>query len=315
MKERYLKIIILIETLLLLSFVIKFEIDHEKDKPVKDSNEGLLSKRIYSGLLPSQSYLATNFNPLREGIEKYLKENDLDVSVYVENLNNGANFGINEDQGTFPASINKIPVAILILQQAEQKKLDLSQKVRTPSGEMSIQELLEKMLRDSDNDAFQTLSQYLELKDLKKIFNYYGLDFYGAYDPSKTGGNQSLLSAQQFSNVFSSLYFSTVLQQQDSEYVLSLLANTSFNLKLEAELPEQVKLAHKYGSYYVGDSKLFHDCGIIYDPELRIAYCIMTRGLQEEKAIKVVSTILNTIYNYTKDLRTYLNVYKQQGHI
>ncbi len=314
MKERTLKWIIFFETLLILLLLIKVWYQPVK-APVaaRDPNEFLLSKRVYTGLLPSKSYLATNFYPLENALNGYLKDNNLNVSIYVENLNNGANFGINEDDASFPGSINKIPIAILILQKAEQGELDLNNRI-TPSGP-TIRTLLERMLKDSDNEAFGDLATLVDTSEIKKAMNYYGIDFYGAYDPNKTQNKENLLGPRQLSQIFSSLYFSTLLNSSDSEYILRLLSNTSFPLKDRAHLPENATLAHKFGEYYVEENEFFHDCGIIYTAELRLSYCIMTRNMSEPKAIVVVSEILNTIYTYATDLRSHLNEYRDQGHL
>ncbi len=311
MNERSLKWIVLFETFLLILLLIKIVVDYKKDQIISRPNDGLLSKRIYAGLLEPKSYLVTNFYPLEKALRSYIKDNNFTVSIYVENLNNGANFAIAERNGAFPGSINKIPLAVLILQKVESKQLDLNQRINNQPHAPTIKELLEKMLKDSDNDAFQSLGELINKAELKKLMDYYSIDTYGAYNPNSTQ-IKDLLGPRDFSNIFSSLYFSTVLEPEHSEYILKLLTNTTFNLKERADLPDDVKLAHKYGEYYI-NNKLFHDCGIIYSATLRISYCVMTQGLEENDAINVIAATVNTIYTYSSELRAKLDNYKKNG--
>ena len=53
----------------------------EPIKPTENVN-GLLSPRIYAGVLEPKSYLITNFDPLRESFQKYIKGHNLDVELY-----------------------------------------------------------------------------------------------------------------------------------------------------------------------------------------------------------------------------------------
>jgi len=97
-----------------------------------------------------------------------------------------------------------------------------------------------------------------------------------------------LVTSASIYNFFSSLYLSTVLNPKDSEYILSLLPNTTFDIKRIANLPDNVTAAHKYGAYYAEDSKFFHDCGILYIGDSRIFYCIMTKNLGVKQAERTI---------------------------
>ena len=168
--------------LLLVAEIIYSKINEPQIEAKNNANpSGLLSLRVYSGLLKPKSFLIVNFDPLRVRLQEYIKQQKLNVSIYVENLRNGAQMGINEDIGLYPASLNKLPIAILVMDKIEKGSLSfdtlisINQTDNTdPSSyfrqnkltKASVRVLMEKMLKDSDNTAFYTLLRIIDKRDL-----------------------------------------------------------------------------------------------------------------------------------------------------
>jgi len=133
-----LKHVVLIETVLIIILIavcLRYYSQYSNINDAKNT-EGLLSPRVYAGLLEPKSFLITNFAPLEIDFRHYIQDNKLNVSIYVENLRNGANFGINDHEGSFPASLNKLPVSVLIMQYIEKGKL--SSKTMIPVDQASL---------------------------------------------------------------------------------------------------------------------------------------------------------------------------------
>lgn len=298
---------------------------------LKINSSRLLSPRVYTGLLEPKSFLISNFGPLKASIKNYLKEQNISASVYVENLRNGANMGIAEYRGYFPASLNKLPVAILILQKIEDGKLSFNSILpiedsdrtdtsgslsSTTEAELPIRTLLEKLLQDSDNTAFNVLLRYVDRKKMERLLKYYDININVDYPYQRVEfqNQTNLVTPISMYNLFSSLYLSTALSDpKDSEFILSELINTTFDIKSIANLPDNVIVSHKYGEYYIDDAKLFHDCGIMYFDRSRFFYCIMTNEIQnEDYAKESIGHVVNSIYNYIVDTRTELAIYKNQ---
>ena len=289
--------------------------------------DGLLSPRVYTGLLDPKSFLIVNCAPLKEKIENYITKNNLSVSVYVENFRNGAFMGINEKAGFFPASLNKLPVAILIMKKIENGELsfdamlEIKDSDRTDSSgelyktkekEMSLRVVLEKMLKDSDNTALRILLRQVDLEDLQFILEYYGLDINVDLQKNHREKKPDLISPKAVSTLYSSLYFSTVLEPQNSEYLLSVMKDSEFDIRQIAGIPGKIVVSHKFGENYYETNKFFHDCGIMYINESRIFYCIMTKDVDEEKAVEAIGVIVNEIYRYTEDTKSRLAAYNQK---
>jgi hypothetical protein len=80
--------------------------------------------------------------------------------------------------------------------------------------------------------------------------------------------------------------------------VLSLLTKTSFDIKKYANLPEDVVVVQKYGSFYYENNNLFSSCGILYINDSRIFYCVVSKGLSKENASQTIGKTVNRIHNY-----------------
>jgi len=109
------------------------------------------------------------------------------ISVYYKEFSSGAWIGINEKEGFSPASLLKVPLMIAYYKVAESNpsylkirieyqpiNVDVSQNIITTikpliKGEFySLEELINKMIIDSDNQAFYLLYKYLRQQDQKK---------------------------------------------------------------------------------------------------------------------------------------------------
>ncbi len=324
-----LKWAVAIQVIIILILLVVTASDYlERNKIEKARNGGLLSQRIYSGLLEPKSFLIVNFAELKENIQSYTSKNNLSIAVYIENFRNGAYTGINEKTGFFPSSLIKLPVAILITKKIENGELSFDTMLKindsdrtstfgelykTEEKQLPVRVLLEKMLKESDNTAFRVLARHVDVEDFQLVLDYYNMDVNADFQDVETTKHQNLLSPKAMSTLFSSLYFSTVLEPKNSEYLLSLLSDSAFDVRQAANIPDGVIIAHKFGYTYYTNFNYFHDCGIIYIKESRIFYCIMTKDLNEKQATEAIGHIVNEIYNYVKNTRARFDNYKNNG--
>ena len=319
-----LKLLLFVETVAIL--VLVGLLAANKDG-VPAPKSGLLSPLIYANADPSvpKGFAIQDMFPLQLRLAKFISDNNFNVSIYLMNLKTGASMYVNEE-GFYAASLNKIPVAILVMEHVESGKLAMDSKLKIldsdrdqssglSSKELTVRELLEAMLKESDNTAFNVLFRQIDTQDMTLLLDYYNIDYNSNYQftPYSAGfKNQSeFMTPRVVSNVFSSLYFSTVLHPEDSEYILSLLTESDFNVTKIAALPDNVKIAHKYGIYYGTDAKLFHDCGIIYMASTRFFYCVMTSGMELTKAETVSILIVKETYSYIVQTRAKFDAYKE----
>jgi beta-lactamase class A len=213
------------------------------------------------------------------------------ASFYFRDLANGPWFGINEKEEFTAASLLKVPVMIAAYKYAENDQ-GLLNRVITISEEPSyddqyikpekklikgqklkFSELIDHMIRYSDNYALTMITKTIGVSSIIKEFNDLGLT-----QPSEYADYQ--INVKNYASFFRILYNSSYLDQHDSEKALELLSNTSFNQGLTGEIPSEVIVSHKFGERYLNDSSLhqLHDCGIVYYPQKPYLICIMTRG-------------------------------------
>jgi beta-lactamase class A len=291
------------------------------DKYMYEDKSCLLSPKIYTGILPAESYLIFNFKSLQQDVQNYLVNNNLNssVSVYILNMRNDVSFGINANEGFEPASLNKLPIAIIILKKVEKGELTLDTYLpindidrddksgnlyNTPLDKMKIKDLLYYMLSESDNTAFRVLEEQITFDDLQGLSSY--LNYYTKDIDYTITNHVYEITPKSTANLFLSLYLSTDLKPENSELILSSLTNTAsdeFNVKKVSNLPINVTVADKYGSYYSNDKSFFHDCGIMYIEDSRMFYCVMTKNLDEEIASNTIGAIVNKVYNYVIEKR------------
>jgi beta-lactamase class A len=324
-----LKHIIIIEALVILILLAYVIVPKVKINETK--KERLLSPRVYEGILESKSFLILNYAPVKNDIDSFIQKNRLNVSVYIENMRSGAFVGINERKGYSPASLNKVLTAILIMKKVEDGELSLDSEIeikekdrssafgdlyKIKENKLPLRILLEKMLRDSDDTSFLVLNSMTDVEYRALIMSY--TDYYSdeSTDKTKPGedSENGLVTPKSMYNIFSSLYLSTILKPENSEYILSLLTNTAFDINEAADLPKNVTIAHKFAIKYAGNDKFFHDCGIIYIKDGRIFYCVMTKDIDSKAARRLVGSIVHDIYRYHTGTRDTLDYYKKLYH-
>ncbi|HTZ41791.1 MAG TPA: serine hydrolase, partial [Candidatus Omnitrophota bacterium] len=153
----------------------------------------LISPSISVGNNQPAGNLIFNFQPLKDNIQAFLNMNGLNssVSVYVVNLRDTSSFGIGANDQYAAASLNKLPIAIIIFKKIEKGEFTLDTylpiydrdrdslfgSLYTYSGnQMKIRDLLYYMLAQSDNTAARVLSEEITINDLQGFSSY--LDLY-----------------------------------------------------------------------------------------------------------------------------------------
>lgn len=260
--------------------------------------------------------VAARKEDFRKDLERYvnkLKNESLAnrVGVSFRDLNNGPSFGVDRDVAFIPASLLKVPVLIAYLKRAETEPDILKQKIRSGNSvviesqaifppknalalntEYTVQELLERMVEYSDNDALALLATTnLPQKEMDDLYTLLGIN--GAELRADGGG----MSVQEYSSFFRILYNASFLSKDASEYALSLLAKSDFQQGLRKGTPESVPIARKFGERTLENGvQHFHDCGIVYYPEHPYLLCIMTQGEDTAQQLEVIEDIASFVY-------------------
>lgn len=310
-KRDFWKIVSIIELIIIIILFFFLQTKQNSQEKIEINEEGLLSPRVYAGILPAESKLIFNFDPLENVLREYIDQRNKTIGFYIMNMRDSASMGINENVGFEPASLNKVVMAILILRSVERGYLDLETELpikstdrdagsgylyKTTKTSATIQELLDLMLNESDNTAFRVLGHQVKEKDWNALTEY--LDYYENIDQDLLSKPSYKVTPVSNSHLFTSLYLSTFLQQNNSEYILRQLTKTSFDIKKIAALPEEIIVAQKFGEYYSNNESYFHSCGIMYVDKMKLFYCVMTKDMPRPEAEIIIGDMVQATYQY-----------------
>lgn len=230
--------------------------------------------------------------------QKYSKDT---IGVYVKQLSTGQKVGVNQDKTFYSASIAKLPILYYVQEQINARQVDLTTKVKytvesmsfpgayvvggsgslskTPDNkEYSIEELINKTAKESDNVASNLLSYY--------VTNQFDDNFY-QLTTAVTGSRWDMVtretSAEVAGNMMEAIYY-------QNGYVLESLLSTQFdNQRISKDIA--VPVAHKIGD--ADDVK--HDVAIVY-AESPFVLSIFT----DKSSYDEITQIANDIYGILK---------------
>jgi len=257
-----------------------------------------------------RSNLIANIDPVRKYFQELEEKNnkDFNISIYFEYLPTGANIVINKDMQIWPASLTKLPLAIVVAKKVEEgvwhwddELVLLQEDWDYKSGDLylqssigtrfTIQQLLEKLLVDSDNTAYRILYRNITENDYQELIRETGLD--------QLFTSEGKISPKEYSRIFRVLYFSTFLDPQYSQKVLELMSQATFKEYLSAGLPQGVHFAHKYGENL--DYGVFSDFGIVFvhNRPYTISVAIEAKNKDRKENVEEVEKIMKDISQYS----------------
>lgn len=272
---------------------------------------GKEAENKYSLLNPArnlvrQEDLIVNFQSLRDYLnDKY--EADPNVSIYFEYLPTGANIAISKDAKFYPASLLKVPVAMAAAKKIDKGEWKWTNKLvlmptdkndkfgtlyKEPTGSVfTIEELVRRTLVDSDNTANSMLLRNLENFEINDVNKHIGLSGFVETDGS--------ISSKRYSVILRSLYNSSYLTEENSQKIISFMAEEKFREYLGSGLPENLIFAHKIG--IEADKKIYLDSGIVYLKNRPYILSVMTKSKTAEEAQGIMKDISEKVFDYVKN--------------
>src|SRR5579859_1572645 len=220
------------------------------------------------------------------------------ASVYFVDLRSGSWANVYGNDMFYPSSLGKIPLAIAYYQLAENDPSVLDKEIIYPMGGVdlnqmqdippaqtivpgrtyTIEQLIEYMLKYSDNNAAALLDANMDADTLARVYDDLGIPSEGNVNLA----NLDFMTAHQISIAFRVLYNATYLSRDHSEDLLKILGQSSFDQGITAGVSSSTIVADKLGLVGIAPNNItteheLHDCGIVYakDPYL---LCVMTRG-------------------------------------
>lgn len=243
------------------------------------------------------------------------------ISLYFRDLSNGHWLDINPQNKFYPASLLKVPLMMAIFKQSEKTPGLLKQKLIMnensedaniaevfkpknpikPGQAYSVEDLIEKMIVESDNNAANLLTLYLDQINptaFEKIYQDFGI-----YLPDPAHSDEDFINPHNYALFLRVLRNATYLGPEYSEMALKYLSEDTFNEGIAAGLPENVTLTNKFGEALSPETqpdgshlKELHDCGIVYLSGHNYLLCIMTKGQDFPNLTNDIKTISQFVY-------------------
>lgn len=256
--------IIVLMILVLFSFLTLFFVKDKKDQKQEVVIREKVALQEHESKIEDQKIgeeeIALDLQPLKKKLDDYLKENEIDaqeVGYVVIDLLSGDSIGANEDTYFYAASTYKLPLAMVWYEKINDQEAKLDEELvfledtyeegghigtdYEYGSSISIQELVEAMIIESDNSAAHILYENLGgwpafKKELKKFDPTQRIDEkYISYDNEFTPKNMGNILKYFYSH------------KDEFEKLLKDLKKSKPGEFLDRNL--NVYFPQKYGSY------------------------------------------------------------------
>lgn len=286
----------------------------------------LITQEVDCGEIAERAEKVEN---IQAGIESYIKSEKQAghadrISIFFRDLRTRRWFGVHETEVYFPASLIKLPLAVmyykiseydigilerpLVLESADRSRNSTRytpDRSLTAGQEYSVRELIRQMLVYSDNSPLLQLGSAVPKDFYAKLMADIGV----YTPPGKDQEERWIVNPRSYANIFRFLYNASYLDIENSQAVLDLLTETKFHNGLVAGVPKDVGVAHKFGEATVLDreeknklvARVLSDCGIVYKPDNPYIICIMTEGKEFEKLEEIIGHLSREVYESLKD--------------
>jgi len=244
-----------------------------------------------------------------------------EAGIVIKDLRNNWEIFHNKDKFFPSASLAKIPIMSACFLAAEEGKIKLDREVAlknsdklTGSGTLketragvtfSIEELIGRMIYDSDNTATNILTNIVGIDYLNNAFNSFGLkktnlsrrvaDFF-----SRDKGIENYTTAEDMASIFERMYRRSLVNEDVSEKCLKLLKLQHANDRIPKYLPVDVTIAHKTGL----ERGVCHDAGIVFSCKGDFLICVLTKHTNSNSAPskEFIAKISLSVYTYFDQL-------------
>ena len=253
-----------------------------------------------------------NLTPLRAELTNFIKKNTTsNISIYIEFLNTGSNISLSPDMRINPASLTKLPIAMIYMRKLELGELQMNSEFAiTPADRDSawgdfykvqattatLEELITQALMYSDNTAHNILYRNITTQDANLFSEDIGLE-----DLFDKNGE---ITAKEYARIFRALYTSSYLQKEHSQYLLALLAQSPYKNYLGSGISDDIVFSHKIGEKKA--DKIFLDFGIVYLSKRQYLISVLVKNIDtntspdtaKEQALEIMEKISKTTFEY-----------------
>jgi len=266
---------------------------------------------------------------LAKNIEGILADEKGDFAVAFKDLSTGKKLLINAHEEFHAASTMKAPVMIEIFKQAKEGKFSLGDSLIIKNEFKSIIDSSLYSLDstdDSETEIYRHIGEKRTLYDLmyqmiiasSNLSTNIVIGLVGAKNVTQTmrelgakninvlrgvednkayeRGLNNTTTAYDLMVIFEKIAGGKAVDKKSSEEMIKILLQQEHNNIIPAELPKEVKVAHKTGSI----TGVYHDSGIIFLPDGRkYVLVLLSKNLENETlAINAMAKVSKMIYDF-----------------
>lgn len=243
---------------------------------------------------------------LRQLLLQRIGDREPQVGLFVTDLMTGNTVQINPDKSFKAASVAKIPVAMTVLHLVTEGAISLDDLVTyqretdyaegagslryelKDGDQVPVRYLLDRMIRVSDNVAWNMLERYIGAGTI----NQYAMS-QGVRTPYTATNNR--LTPRDVNTLLLRLDgLQAGISPELTRWLIDLMATTVYRDRIPAKLPETAYVAEKVGTL----EDVVHDVGLVYAPDRSFAITVMTENIPEREAANLIADLAARVYWY-----------------
>jgi beta-lactamase class A len=186
------------------------------------------------------------------------------IGVTLIDLSNGSSHQYGVQEPFEAASTAKVLAAAAYYHLVETGAASLDD----PLGDYTSGFQVKEMIQNSDNDSWSLIMDAVGHPELQAYAASIGIN----YDPEV-----NTLTPSEMAGILADLYTGKLLNQQDTDQLLSYMQNTNYETLIPAAVPAGITVFHKYGLL---DDEL-HDASILAKGNSAYAFVVYTKGQDE----------------------------------
>ncbi|MER3406405.1 MAG: hypothetical protein C4289_15610, partial [Chloroflexota bacterium] len=257
---------------------------------------------------------ARSIPSLEQLLAEHLPTDNGTVAVYVLHLGTGHEVALNADLRMTAASLFKIPVMVEVFRQQRQGRISWNQTLVVgpqhwvpgtgilqayPGRRVSVQELVQLMMRVSDNVAAVMLMDLVGRENINDTARSLGLQetlvhTYTARDPLGPDEDNTT-SARDLGLLLRRMAAGELIDRVASAEMIDLMLQERAYDWMLRELPAEVRVAHKTGAL----PNVRNDAGIMYTPGGEVVLVVLTSDLRDQELGEAtISRVARLVFDY-----------------
>ncbi len=227
-----------------------------------------------------------NFEDMKLQVEEILKDHDADFGIGFKDLETNISWGIDEDKVFTAASTMKVLAVSALYDEVERGILDLEKRI----GGVALREHARLALEVSDNNSWETINNAVGYKDLQKYAVGLGLLDVDVFE--------NRISARDFRVLLEKLYRGQLLNNENTQEVLSFMDHTETENRIPAGIDETEIIYHKTGTL----DGLTHDGAVVISGQGDYILTVYTEYLEGDvdQRSEVIAQISKVVWDEYK---------------